>query len=54
MFKKFLKYSIPSASAMFVSSLYTVIDGIFVGRGVGDLGLAAVAIAMPATIVYLE
>ncbi|WP_238899711.1 MATE family efflux transporter [Clostridium sp. YIM B02500] len=51
MFKKFLKYSIPSASAMFVSSLYTVIDGIFVGRGVGDLGLAAVAIAMPATIV---
>jgi putative efflux protein, MATE family len=51
MFKKFLKYSISSASAMFVSSLYTVIDGIFVGRGVGDLGLAAVAIAMPATIV---
>jgi Na+-driven multidrug efflux pump len=35
---------------MFISSLYTIIDGIFVGHGVGALGLAAVAIAMPATI----
>lgn len=50
MFKKFLKYSIPSAVSMFISSLYTVIDGIFVGRGVGSLGLAAIAIVIPATI----
>ncbi len=50
MLKKFLKYSIPSSLSMFISSLYTIIDGIFVGRGVGALGLAAVAIAMPATI----
>ena len=27
--KEFFKYAIPSALAMFISSLYTVIDGIF-------------------------
>ena len=36
MMKKFLSYALPSALAMFISSLYTVIDGIFVGQGVGD------------------
>ena len=35
---------------MFVSSLYTIIDGMFVGRGVGDMTLAAVTIVMPLTI----
>ena len=45
--KKFLKYAVPSALAMFVSSLYTIIDGIFVGQGVGDLALAAVNLVMP-------
>lgn len=41
MTKKFLSYAIPSALAMFVASLYTVIDGIFIGAGVGDTALAA-------------
>ena len=50
MIKKFLGYAIPSALAMFVSSLYTIIDGIFVGQGVGDNALAAVTIVMPLTI----
>lgn len=52
MTKKFLGYAIPSALAMFVSSLYTIIDGIFVGRGVGDTALAAVTIVMPLTIMF--
>lgn len=50
MLKKFLKYSIPSAVAMCISSLYTVIDGIFVGCGIGKEGLAAVSITFPAII----
>lgn len=50
MIKEFFKYAIPSALAMFVSSLYTIIDGIFVGQGVGDSALAAVNIVMPFTI----
>ena len=50
MIKEFFKYALPSAVAMFVSSLYTIIDGIFVGQGVGDSALAAVNIVMPFTI----
>lgn len=50
MIRKFLEYAIPSALAMFISSLYTIIDGIFVGQGVGDNALAAVTIVMPLTI----
>lgn len=47
MLKQFCKYAIPSAFATFISSLYTVIDGIFVGQGVGDMALAAVSIVLP-------
>ena len=50
MTKKFFKYAVPSAIAMFISSLYTVIDGIFVGQGVGDSALAAVNIVLPFTV----
>lgn len=50
MLKEFFKYAIPSALAMFISSLYTVIDGIFVGQGVGDMALAAVNIVLPFTV----
>lgn len=45
--RKFLKYTIPSVCAMWVYSLYTMIDGIFVGRFVGPTALASVNLAMP-------
>lgn len=48
---EFLGYAVPSALANFISSLYTVIDGMFVGRGVGDTALAAVNIVLPFTVV---
>lgn len=48
---EFLSYAIPSSLANFISSLYTVIDGIFVGQGVGDTALAAVNIVLPFTVV---
>lgn len=51
MVTEFLSYAIPSALANFISSLYTVIDGIFVGQGVGDTALAAVNIVLPFTVV---
>lgn len=50
MVKEFFKYAVPSAFAMFISSLYTVIDGMFVGQGVGDTALAAVNIVLPFTV----
>lgn len=45
--KKFINYLIPSLCAMWVFSLYTIVDGIFVGKYVGASALAAVNISMP-------
>lgn len=47
--KKFFKYVVPSVGAMVVMALYIVVDGIFVGRGVGESALASVNIAIPFT-----
>lgn len=53
MAKKFLEYAIPSALAMFVSSFNTILDGIFLGKGLGDSALTAVSIVMPLVMVFL-
>ena len=45
--KDFFKYVIPSVIGMLVSALYIVVDGIFVGRGVGAEALGAVNITLP-------
>ena len=52
MTKQFLKYALPSALAMCISSFNTVLDGVFLGQGVGDKALAAVNIVMPLTILF--
>lgn len=39
--------SLPSMVAMFANAIYNIIDTIFVGRGVGSIGIAAVAIVLP-------
>ncbi len=39
--------SLPSMVSMFANAIYNIIDTIFVGRGVGSLGIAAVAIVLP-------
>lgn len=45
--KKFLNYVIPSVLAMWIYSLYTMADGVFVAKGVGEIALASVNICMP-------
>lgn len=45
--KQFYKFVIPSIGGMLVTALYFVIDGIFVGRGVGTEALASVNMAVP-------
>lgn len=45
--KTLWRYILPSAGAMCVTYLYNIVDGIFVGRGVGYLALAAVNITVP-------
>lgn len=44
---KFLHYVLPSVAAMWVYTIYTMVDGIFVARGVGEKALAAVNLSMP-------
>ncbi|MGM0565477.1 MAG: MATE family efflux transporter [Bacteroidota bacterium] len=41
------KLSTPAMMAMFATALYNIIDTIFIGRGVGSMGIAAVAIVLP-------
>lgn len=53
MISEFLTYAVPSAFAMLISALYTIIDGIFVGKGVGDNALAAVNIVLPFTVMLV-
>lgn len=45
--KNFFRYVVPSVAAMWVYSLYTMADGIFVAQGVGEYALAAVNLSMP-------
>lgn len=44
---QFKKYVVPSVTAMWVFSLYSMVDGIFVSKGVGSDALAAVNISTP-------
>lgn len=44
---QFIRYVIPSMIAFAFSGVYAIVDGFFVGRNVGDVGLAAINIAYP-------
>ena len=45
----FLRFIIPSILAQWVFTLYTIVDGIFVAKGVSEIALTAVNISMPFT-----
>lgn len=47
-------YAIPSVVAMLVSSLYNIVDQIFIGQGVGYLGNAATNVSYPLTTICLS
>lgn len=47
--KKFAKYAVPSVVSMWIFSLYSMVDGVFVARGVGPDALASVNLAAPFT-----
>lgn len=46
-------FAIPSIISMLVSSLYNIVDQIFIGQGVGYLGNAATNVAFPLTTITL-
>ena len=45
------RFAIPAIISMLVSSLYNIVDQIFIGQGVGMLGNAATNIAFPISII---
>lgn len=45
--QQFKQYVIPSVASMWVFSLYSMVDGAFVSKGVGSEALAAVNLSMP-------
>ena len=45
--KTLFKYAIPSTMAVWIFAMYTMVDGMFVGKGVGPDALAAVNLSMP-------
>ncbi|MDT8902099.1 MATE family efflux transporter [Anaeroselena agilis] len=46
-------FSVPAITGMLVNALYNIVDSIFVGHGVGAVGLAAVTIAFPIMIAFM-
>ena len=48
-----IKYSIPAIISGLVSAIYNMVDQIFLGWGVGDLGMAATNVAFPFTTICM-
>ncbi|QNO15075.1 MATE family efflux transporter [Alkalicella caledoniensis] len=45
--------SLPATIAMFVNALYNIVDTIFIGRGIGYLGIGGLTIAFPVQMVIM-
>ena len=45
--KLLVQYSVPAIIASVATSLYNIIDSIFIGRGVGPMAIAGLAITFP-------
>ena len=48
-----VQLSVPAMAGMFMLSLYNIADAFFVGQGVGPIGIAAVFITFPATLLIM-
>lgn len=51
--KLLLKFSVPAIVGMLVNALYNVVDRVFVGRGVGFLGIAGITVGFPIMLVVM-
>ncbi|MGL4372962.1 MAG: MATE family efflux transporter, partial [Turicibacter sp.] len=51
--KIWIKFVMASVVGVVLNTIYSIVDGIFVGQGVGELGLAAVNIVWPAVTVII-
>lgn len=53
-FSALMKLSIPAIIAMLVNAIYNIVDTIFIGRGVGALGIAGVSIYLPIQMIIMS
>ena len=51
--KLLIKLSLPATVAMLVNALYNIVDAIFIGRGIGFLGIGGLSIAFPVQMVIM-
>lgn len=51
--KLLFQFSLPAIIGMLVNALYSIVDRIFVGRGIGALALSGVAVTFPLTAVIM-
>ncbi len=51
--RRFARYVVPSVVGSAVTSLYLVVDGVFIARGVGETGVAAVTLVLPLTMAFV-
>ena len=49
--RQFMHYVIPSMIAMLFSGFYSIVDGLFVGNSIGNVGLAAINLVYPIQVV---
>ena len=52
-FPLIMKYSTPAIIALLISAIYNIVDRMFVGNYVGDIGLAALSICFPITFIVM-
>ncbi|HPI97859.1 MAG TPA: MATE family efflux transporter, partial [Synergistales bacterium] len=45
--KLILKLSLPAMMGMFVNAMYNLVDTIYIGHGVGPMGIAGLSVAFP-------
>ncbi len=48
-----LSFSVPSVISMLVNAVYNIVDQIFIGQGVGELGNAATTVSFPVATIIL-
>lgn len=51
--KLLLKFSIPAIVGMLVNALYNIVDRIFIGKGVGSIGIGAIFVSSPVALILM-
>lgn len=51
--KLLIQFSIPAIVGMLVNALYNIVDRIFIGKGVGNLGIAGIFVGYPISLILM-